>query len=223
MFNRFMGAFIMSIALLLTSCSSNAQTAEQPETYVVVKQNGVNLMSSPKADAKSIAPALMGEIYALTENPKDGYVKVRNIATSVEGYIDTMAVNHPQYPLTSPQLADGEVDEPLLINTETFEQGESVTGWDFWKAADGTIRVIENRSVAYTDGRARSNQFFYKAEAKDGYLLVTESVEDGGNEGTKLDTPIIIWQDIVDNAGVYIEGKLYAPNNPGGFDTDDWD
>lgn len=91
MFNRFMGAFIMAIVLLLTSCSTNAQTAEQPETYVVVKQNGLNLMSSPKADAKTIASALIGEISVLTENPKDGSVKVRNIANSVEGYIDTMA------------------------------------------------------------------------------------------------------------------------------------
>lgn len=209
-------------ALISVSCGSNAQKADMPETYAVVKLNGADLMAAPKADATTVSPLKMGEIYSLTEEPTDGFVKARNIATGAEGYIDTMVINRTDAPLTSPQPADEEVTEPLLVNVDVFEQGESIVGWDFWKTPDGGIRVIENRSVVYNDGRARANQFYYKATPKDGYLLVTESVEYGEENGTKLDTPIIIWQDIVDNTGVFIDGKLYAPNNPGGFDTDDW-
>ncbi len=209
--------------IITTSCLSNAQKADLPPTYVAVKHNGAVLLTAPKAGASTVAPLKMGEIYRLIGEPVGKYVKARNIATGAEGYLETAVVNHTDSPLTSPTPADEEVSEPLLVNVETFGQGESIVGWDFWKAPDGSIRVIESRTVVYNDGRARANQSYYKATAMDGYLLVTESVDYGAENGTKLETPIIIWHDIVDNAGVFIDGKLYAPNNPGGIDTDDWD
>lgn len=212
-------------ALVSASFGCNAQKADQPEAYVTIKLNGADLKTAPKSGSTTVAPLKMGEIYSLTEEPKNGFVKARNIATGTEGYIDTLIINHIDSPLTSPQPADEEVSEPLLVNREMFEQGEAIVKWDFWKTPDGGIRVIEERSVVYNDGRARAQQFYYKGTLKDGYLLVTESVQHGEENGTKLDTPIIIWQDVADNAGVYIDGKFYYPNdpdNPGGFDTDDW-
>lgn len=203
--------------------SKPPEPPQTAETYVVVKLNGADLMAEPTAEAQKVAPLKMGEIYCVTEAPNNGYVKGRNIATGAEGYLESLVVFQPNYPLTAPKLADEEVTEPLLVNVDVFEQGELIVGWDFWKTPDGGIRVIENRSAVYNDGRMQSNQFYYKAEAKNGYLLVTESVEYGENNGTKLETPIIIWQDIVDNAGVYIDGKLYAPRTPDGLDTDGWE
>lgn len=220
--NHIFSAAVVAIALISLSCSSNAQKSATPEKYAVVKLNGANLMSAPKTDAQTVAPLKMGEIYSLTEEPSGNYVKGRNIATGAEGYIETRILNPVEGALTQPTPADEEVSDPMLVNIETFESGESIVSWDFWKTPDGGIRVIENRSVVYNDGRARANQFYYKATIKDGYLLVTESVEYGEENGTKLDTPIIIWHDVLDNAGVYIDGTFYAPSNPGGFDTDDW-
>lgn len=226
--NIFRSSAITAIAfaaLVSVSFGCNAQKADHAETYVTIKLNGADLKTAPKSGAATVAPLKMGEIYSLTEKPEGGFVKARNIATGAEGYIDTLVINHVDGPLTSPQPADEEVSEPLLVNVDVFEQGESIVRWDFWKTPDGGIRVIEDHSVVYNNGRARARQFFYNATLKDGYLLVTESVEDGQENGTKLDTPIIIWQDVVDDAGVYIDGKFYCPrdpDNPGGFDTDDW-
>ena len=49
-------------------------------------------------------------------------------------------------------------------------------------------------------------------------------MEYGEETGEKLEKPIIVYEDIVDQHGVYIDGKLYMPANSGaGFDTDGWE
>lgn len=54
-------------------------------------------------------------------------------------------------------------------------------------------------------------------------MLLTEQVEYGQKTGEKLAKPIIVYEDIVDCHGVYIDGTLYMQaNSDAGFDTDDW-
>lgn len=206
-------------AMLTASCSK-----EVPETYVAVKMAGIELKSSPDAKSETIAPASMGEIFRFTEFPADGWVKVRNIATGTEGYLDTLAFSRSKFPLLAPELAEQEVDEAYLVNTETTDICEQSLGWSFWKVGDGDdVRAFLSESTVYTDGRIRGYQTYYKGVAKDGYLLLDEQVEYGEENGTKLESPIIVWEDIADHHGVYVNGKLYMPANSGsGFDTDDW-
>lgn len=207
-------------AMLTASCSK-----EVPETYVAVKMAGIELKSSPDAKSETVAPTSMGEIFRFTEFPADGWVKVRNIATGAEGYLDTLAFSRSKFPLLAPELAEQEVDEAYLVNTETTETGEQALGWSFWKVGDGDdVRAFRSESVVYTDGRIRGYQTYYKGVARNGYLLLDEQVEYGEENGTKLESPIIVWEDIAGRHGVYVNGKLFIPANSGaGFDTDGWE
>ena len=205
-------------AMLTASCSK-----EVPETYVAVKMAGIELKSSPDAKSETIAPASMGEIFRFTEFPADGWVKVRNIATGTEGYLDTLAFSRSKFPLLAPELAEQEVDEAYLVNTDVTEVCEQTSGWSFWKAGGDKVKALNSISLVYNDGRLRGYQYYYKGVAKDGYLLLDEQVEYGEENGTKLESPIIVWEDIADHHGVYVNGKLYMPATSGsGFDTDDW-
>ncbi len=215
-------AFFIAVGatILTASCSK-----EVPETYVAVKMAGIELKSSPDAKSETVAPTSMGEIFRFMEFPADGWVKVRNIATGAEGYLDTLAFARSKFPLLAPELAEQEVDEAYLVNTETTETGEQALGWSFWKVGDGDdVRAFRSESVVYTDGRIRGYQTYYKGVARNGYLLLDEQVEYGEENGTKLESPIIVWEDIAGRHGVYVNGKLFIPANSGaGFDTDGWE
>ncbi|MDE5689645.1 MAG: SH3 domain-containing protein, partial [Duncaniella sp.] len=106
-------AFFIAVGatILTASCSK-----EVPETYVAVKMAGIELKSSPDAKSETVAPTSMGEIFRFTEFPADGWVKVRNIATGAEGYLDTLAFSRSKFPLLAPELAEQEVDEAYLVN-----------------------------------------------------------------------------------------------------------
>lgn len=207
-------------AMLTASCSQ-----EVPETYVAVKMAGVELKSSTDAKSPVVAPAEMGEIFRYTEFPADGYVKVRNIATGTEGYIDTLSIARPNYPLLPPELAEEEVDEAYLFNTNVTETYEQTVGWSFWKIGDANdVRALRTESTVYTDGRIRGDQTYYKGVAKNGYLILTEQVEYGEESGEKLEKPVIIYEDIVNRQGVLIDGRLFAPkDSDAAFDTDGWE
>lgn len=215
-------AFFIAVGatILTASCSK-----EVPETYVAVKMAGIELKSSPDAKSETVAPTSMGEIFRFMEFPADGWVKVRNIATGTEGYLDTLAFSRSKFPLLAPELAEQEVDEAYLVNTETTDTGEQALGWSFWKVGDGDdVRAFRSESVVYTDGRIRGYQTYYKGVARNGYLLLDEQVEYGEENGTKLESPIIVWEDIAGRHGVYVNGKLFIPANSGaGFDTDGWE
>lgn len=205
--------------MIAASCAK-----EVPETYVAVKMAGVELKSAPDTASSTVATTSMGEILRYVDFPADGWVKVRNIATGTEGYIDTLCMFHSNYPLLAPELAEQQVDEAYLVNTDVTEECEQTVGWSFWKIGDGDeVGALRSESLVYADGRLRGYQYYYKGTAKDGYLLLTEQVECGEDAGEKLEKPIIVYEDIVDRAGVYIDGRLFMPADSGaGFDTDDW-
>ncbi len=217
-------SFISFIALaaLLISCSANA-TADSPATYVAIKMAGVDLKSAPDTKSETVAPTQMGEIFLLTDSPADGFVKASNIATGAEGYLETLCIFNSNYPLRTPVLAENEVTEPNLINTSFEENGDVTTGWAFWKNGDG-VKAMKSVTLAYSDGRMRTVETYYNGIAKDGYLMLTETTAYGDDTAEKLDTPIIVWEDITDQAGVFIDGKLYTtPDANEGFDTDGWE
>ncbi len=207
---------------------SSVAASETPQAttdgkYVTIKMAGVNLQSAPDTRSAKVADTHMGEIFRLTDTPANGWVKARNIATGNEGYIETICLFDSKYPLTAPELAEQEVDEAYLVNTDVTEVCEQTSGWSFWKAGGDKVKALNSISLVYNDGRLRGYQYYYKGVAKDGYLLLDEQVEYGEENGTKLESPIIVWEDIADRHGVYVNGKLYMPANSGsGFDTDDW-
>ncbi len=212
--------FVGGASVMAVSCAN-----EVPETYVAVKMAGVELKSAPDAGSLTVATPSMGEILRYVDFPADGWVKVRNIATGSEGYIDTLCMFHANFPLLAPELAEQEVDEAYLVNTDVTEEYEQTVGWSFWKAGDGNeVGALRSESLAYFDGRIRGYQTYYKGMSKDGYLLLTEQVEYGEETGENLEQPIVVYEDIVGRHGVYIAGRLFMPANSGsGFDTDDWE
>lgn len=221
---RFIYSLISSVtvALSLISCSANA-TADEPATYVAIKMGGVDLKSAPDVKSETVAQTSMGEIFRLTDSPADGFVKAENIATGEEGYLETLCIFNSNYPLRAPMLAEEEVTEPNLINTTFNENGDVTTGWAFWKNGDG-VKALKSVTLTYSDGRMRTIETYYNGIVKDGYLILTETTDYGSDTGEKLDTPIIVWEDITDQAGVFINGQLFATPDAGkGYDTDDWE
>lgn len=208
---------------------SSVAASETPKAapdgkYATIKMAGVNLQAAPNTRSAKVAATSMGEIFCLTGTPANGWVKARNIATGKEGYIETICLFDSKYPLLAPELAEKEPDEAYLVNTDVTEVCEQTSGWSFWKAGGDKVKALNSISLVYNDGRLRGYQYYYKGVAKDGYLLLTEQVEYGEENGEKLKKPIIVYEDIVDQHGVYIDGKLYMPANSGaGFDTDGWE
>lgn len=192
--------------------------------YATVKMAGVDLQAAPNAKSAKVASTSMGEILELVGTPVNGWVKARGIATGKEGYVETICLFDAKHPLLAPELAEQEVDEAYLINTRNTGTCEQTVGWSFWKAGSGDkVKALRTESLVYNDGRVRGYQYYYNGEARDGYLILTEQVEQGEMSGEKLAKPIIVYEDIADCHGVYIDGTLYMPANSGaGFDTDDW-
>lgn len=217
-----------AIILIGFSCGSKAQQAELPKSYITIGYEGTPVKEGASATAKSIAEAVYGEIFEVTGTPEGAYVKARNIATGTEGWLDTMKINHAAYPLLAPEVLDEEPDEPFLLNIEnsTMENGtecESTSGWTFWRQG-GKVVALNSTTTAYSTGRVNTWQNYYTGEEKEGYLLLTEQVEYGDTTGQKLDTPIIIWEDIAGRAGIFEGGKCFTP---GGQlyvgDSDEWE
>lgn len=220
-FNKMTSAIAVAAAIFtLSSCSS-----EIPETNVAVKTEGTQLKEAPDAKSATVSEAAIGEIFRYIELPSDGWVKVCNIATGAEGYLDTLTVSRSKFPLLAPELAEQEVDEAYLVNTESTDICEQTVGWSFWKVGDGDdVKALKSVSTAYLDGRCQGFQYYYKGVARNGYLLLTEEVQYGEETGEKLESPIIIWEDITGQHGVYVDGRLFVPANSGAtFDTDGWE
>lgn len=209
---------LMAIAaIIISACSTNAQTAK---VYGNIGYEGTKLLSSPAG--KAVGNLQYGDIVEYT--PADAkFIKVRNIATGAEGYVEAIKINEAQYPLESPELEEAENTDPCLLNIETETGGETIEGWSFWKDGNG-VKAFQMIRLVYNNGRSNTIDHIYKGVAKPGYLLLTEEVQYGEENGEKLETPIIIYEDIAGRAGVFVNGKCFTPNGQvGGFDTDGWD
>lgn len=219
MLKSIISSIAICAAVITMSCTSNAK---EP-VYGNIGYEGAPLLSAPQNKASKTGDLKYGDIVELSGDAGAAYVKVCNIATGAEGYVDAMKINEAQYPLESPELADAEPDEPFLLNIETVTGGEITEGWSFWKHNGGVMAFNYVRTVS-NDGRSFTDQHYYKGEARPGYLLLGEEVEYDGTDGNKLETPVIIYEDIASRAGVFVDGKCFTPGGQlGGFDTDDWE
>ena len=200
------GAVIaMTVATLLYSCGESYPTA-----YVAVGYPGTEIKEEALAEAANVAHANYGEIFKIISKPADGFVKVRNIATGVEGFLDTLQISHQIDSLRTPELLEAEPDEAYLIHIETNDEWESTSGWALW--LDGQqVKAMKTSSIVYATGMMRDYQTYYKGEAKEGYILLTEQIEPGEESGIRLDVPIIIWEDIANTAGIFENGSLFTP------------
>ncbi len=215
-------SIITSAAVALVLMSVSCKSHVKDPVYGNIAYEGAELFSAPSATDK-IGELKYGEIVEYAIDPSSAYAKIRNIATGDEGYVDTLKINKAQYPLESPELAQEEQIEPFLLNIETVEGGEVIEGLAFWKDGENA-RVLKTTTLAYNDGRVSTIEKYYIATVKPGYLLITEEVAYGENSGEKLDTPIIIYEDVATRAGVFEDGKCFTPGGQaGGFDTDDWE
>lgn len=205
-------------AVIISACSCNAETNK---VYGNIDYEGAKLFASP--NGKAVGNLQYGDIVEYTPADDAKFVKVKNIATGAEGYVEAIKINEAQYPLESPELEETENTEPFLLNIETETGGETTEGWSFWKDGKG-VKAFQMIQLVYNNGRANTIQHWYKGEAKPGYLLLTEEVQYGEESGEKLETPIVIYEDIAGRAGVFVNGKCFTPGGQlGGGDTDDWD
>lgn len=209
---------LMTIAaVVIPAYSANAEAIK---VYGNIDYEGAQLLASPNGEA--VGNLQYGDIVAYT--PTDaGFIKVRNIATGAEGYVDAFKINEAQYPIESPELEEAENTDPFLLNIETQTGGETTEGWSFWKEGNG-VKAFQMIRLVYNNGRSNTVEHLYKGVAKPGYLLLTEELQYGEEIGEKLETPIVIYEDIAGRAGVFVNGKCFTPNGQiGGSDTDDWD
>lgn len=209
---------LMAVAMVIISaCQSNAETAK---VYGNIDYEGTQLLAAP--NGKAVGNLQYGDIVEYT--PTDAqFIKVRNIATGAEGYVEAIKINEAQYPLESPELEEAENTDPFLLNIETETGGETTEGWSFWKEGNG-VKAFQMIRLVYNNGRSNTIEHLYKGVARPGYLLLTEEVQYGEDSGEKLETPIVIYEDIAGRAGVFVNGKCFTPGGQlGGSDTDDWD
>ena len=217
---KFITTLMAAVAIVITACTSNAQT---PKIYGNIGYEGAKLLASASAKGKVVGKLQYGDIVEYSAAPKAKYIKVRNIATGKEGYVLATRINEAQYPLESPELEQTENTEPFLLNIETKTGGETTEGWSFWKDGNG-VKAFQMIRLVYNNGRSSTVQHWYKGIAKPGYLLLTEEFDNDNNTVEKLETPIIIYEDIASRAGVFVKGKCFTPNGQvGGFDTDGWE
>lgn len=210
--------FILVVSILTQSCTSHVPNP----VYGNIGDEGAPLYadSSGKEPTDTLP---YGVIVEYDANEKSKFVKVRDIATGVEGYADTLKINQANHPLEAPYVFDEEQSECELLNIETSETSESVSGWTFWKKGNG-VMALSSVTLAYNTGRVFTQQNYYLREIHPGYILLTHSVEYGEDNGEKLETPIVIYEDIASRAGIFEGGQCFTPGGQlGGFDTDDWE
>lgn len=210
--------FTLAVGIFTQSCTSNAQNP----IYGNIGYEGAVLYTDASGKHTTGYTLAYGEIVEFDANDKEQFVKVRNIATGLEGYADTLKINHANYPLEAPYIFDEEQFECELLNIEACETCESSFGWTFWKNGDGVMALNVVR-VIYNTGRMSTQENHYLGEAHPGYILLTHEIEYGEDNGEKLDTPIVIYEDIASRAGIFEGGKCFTP---GGQlyvgDSDDW-
>lgn len=210
--------FVLVASILTQSCSSYV-----PNPVCGNIGNEGAPLYADSSGKEPIDTLLYGVIVEYDANDKSQFVKVRDIATGAEGYADTLRINQANHPLEAPYVADEEQSECELLNIETSETGESVSGWAFWKKGNG-VMALSSVTLAYNTGRMFTQQNYYLGEIHPGYILLTHSVEYGEDNGEKLETPIVIYEDIAFRAGIFEGGKCFTPGGQlGGSDTDDWE
>lgn len=203
--------------IIMQSCTANANPV-----YGNIGYEGAKLYTD--ASGKSSTGELQyGDIVEWDSTQTTPFVKVRNIATGVEGYVDTLKINRAQYPLEAPEVMENEQSECGLLNIESYNDGETTSGWVFWKHGNG-VKALNSVTTAYNTGRMFTQENYYIGEIHPGYILLTEQIEYGADKGEKLGTPIVVYEDIVNRAGIFQNGMCFTPGGQlGGFDTDDWD
>ena len=200
-----------------------ACTAEAKPVYGNIGYEGAEIYTDASGKTKTADKLLYGDIIEYDSNENTPFVKVRNIATGVEGYVDTLRINEAQYPLEAPEVMPGEQSECLLLNIETTENGETTDGWAFWKNGNG-VRALNSVTMVYNTGRVFTQENYYTGEIHPGYILLTERTEYGAEKGEKLETPIVVYEDIASRTGIFVNGKCFTPGGQlGGFDTDGWE
>ncbi len=208
----------VSVSIISHSCTSTPRTT----AYGNIGYEGAKIYTD--ATGKNISDTLVyGEIVEYNANDQTRLVKVRNIATGTEGYVDTININKANHSLEAPYVFEEEQSECDLLNIETSETGEATSGWAIWKKGNG-VMALNSVTLAYNTGRVFTQENYYIGEIHPGYILLTHRVEYGEENGEKLETPIIIYEDIASRAGIFEGGKCFTPGGQlGGFDTDDWD
>lgn len=203
---------------MIQACSANAAPV-----YGNIGFEGAEVYADASGKQKTANTMQYGDIVEYDTNEKTPFVKVRNIATGAEGYVDTLKINAAQYPLEAPEVMADEQSECQLLNIQTSDSAEAISGWAFWKKGDG-VMALNSVTLAYNTGRVFTQQNFYLGEIHPGYILLTEKIEYGEEKGEKLETPIVIYEDIASRAGIFQGGECYTPGGQqGGFDTDDWE
>lgn len=210
-------AIAVICCILVQACTANAKPV-----YGNIGYEGAKLYAD--ASGKSSKGELQyGDIVEWDSAQTTPFVKVRNIATGVEGYVDTLKIDSANYPLEAPEVMEKEQSECGLLNIETFDNRETTSGWVFWKHGNG-VKALNSVTTAYNTGRMFTQENYYIGEIHPGYVLLTERIEYGADNGDKLETPIVVYEDIANRAGIFENGKCFtAGGQLGGFDTDDWD
>lgn len=218
-FKSIITIFALTVGVFSQSCHSQAQN----RVYGNIGYEGAKVYSDATGKQATDKTMGYGEIVEFDSTDKGPYVKVTNIATGVNGYVKTVDINEANYPLEAPYIFDNEQSECGLLNIETGNNGEITSGWTFWKHGDG-VMALNSITLAYNNGRVVTRENYYLGTAHPGYIILTESIQYGDESGEKLETPIVIYEDIASRAGIFEGGKCFTPGGQlGGFDTDDWD
>lgn len=214
---------LIAAAAVAAGIFTQACTADAKPVYGNIGYDGAIIYTDVSGKTKSGDKLLYGEIVEYDDNAKTPFVKVRNIATGKEGYVDTLAINEAQYPLEAPEVMASAQSECLLLNIETVQGGETTSGWVFWKHGNG-VKALNSVTTAYNNGRMYTNENYYIGEIHHGYILLTEQVGYDADKGERLKTPIVVYEDIASRPGIFESGKCYTPGGAlGGFDTDGWE
>ena len=211
--------FAAAAGILSQSCTADTRVP----AYANIGYEGAQLYADASGKQTQENRLAYGEIIEFDANDKSRFVKVRNIATGVEGYVDTISFNKANYPLEAPYIFDDEQSECSLLSIETTDNAERISGWTFWKSGD-VVAAFNSVTSVYDTGRMFTQENYYIGEAHPGYIILTQRIEYGEETGEKLETPIVIYEDIASRAGIFEGGACFTPGGqPGCFDTDDWE
>lgn len=209
--------------IALSACVQSCTAKEITPAYGNIGYEGAQLYTDASGRQASDNQFFYGEIVEFDSTNTARFVYVKNIATGVAGYVDTTQINRAQYPMEAPFAFDDEQGEAAMLNIETGSEAETTDGWTLWKSGD-KIKALNSTTVVYNNGNIRTFEHFYLGESHPGYVILTHEVEYGAETGEKLDTPIVIYEDIAGRAGIFVNGKIFTPGGQlGGFDSDDWE
>lgn len=216
-------SIVLSVGVALTAFAQSCTAKEYTPAYGNIGYEGAQLFNDAAGKNAASTKLSYGDIVEFDAANNSAFVHVKNIATGIEGYVDTLCINRAQYPLEAPFAFDQEQTEPALLNIESVQGGESSEGWALWNE-NGKIKALNVLTLIYSSGRIQSTERYYVGEAKPGYVILTGQIDYGQEQGEKLDSPIVIYEDIAGRAGIFVGGKIFTPGgSQGGFDTDDWE